>query len=266
MRLALGALWLRAAYHDPERKVTALRYAWGIALCQTVWVLGYFLVPDVLFLAFSFFGFICELMVPVIAERAAPTTWHRHHIVERYGLLTIIVLGESLLALTSAISSTTDISFTDHNLLFLILGGLLVVYAMWWLYFSETEHKAFDGGMFTGFLWGYGHLIIFGACAAIGAGLAVGVDFVTDHTEISRTLANASISVPAAIFIMALWVVHEQFHNRGKMSQWLYPITAVLLLGATYAPYGALAVGLIMTGCLVVKVHIHAARHVEASA
>ena len=41
-----------------------------------------------------------ELPVPVWAERAAPTPWHPHHIAERYGLLTLIVLGESMLAAT----------------------------------------------------------------------------------------------------------------------------------------------------------------------
>ena len=46
-----------------------------------------------------------ELAVPVWAERAAPTTWHPHHIAERYGLLTLIVLGESILAATVAVQS-----------------------------------------------------------------------------------------------------------------------------------------------------------------
>ena len=36
--------------------------------------------------------------MPVWAERAGPTTWHPHHIAERYGLFTLIVLGESILA------------------------------------------------------------------------------------------------------------------------------------------------------------------------
>ena len=44
-----------------------------------------------------------ELLVPVIAERVTGrTVYHLEHIAERYGLFTIIVLGESLFA--SAIS------------------------------------------------------------------------------------------------------------------------------------------------------------------
>ena len=47
-------------------------------------------------------GFWCwlrwMLSVPMWAERPSPTTWHPHHITERYGLLTLIVLGESILS------------------------------------------------------------------------------------------------------------------------------------------------------------------------
>ena len=41
--------------------------------------------------------------MPVWAERVGTTPWHRHHIVERYGLMNIIVLGETLLAAVLAI-------------------------------------------------------------------------------------------------------------------------------------------------------------------
>ena len=49
-----------------------------------------------------------ELAVPVWAERAAPTTWHPHHIAERYGLFTIIVLGESILAASVGLRDALD--------------------------------------------------------------------------------------------------------------------------------------------------------------
>jgi hypothetical protein len=52
-----------------------------------------------------------ELLVPIIAERApgGPTTWHPHHIAERYGLFTIIMLGEAVAAATIAIRTGLDL-------------------------------------------------------------------------------------------------------------------------------------------------------------
>ena len=40
----------------------------------------------------------------------SPTSWHAGHIAERYGLFTILVLGESVLAASVAIQSVADVS------------------------------------------------------------------------------------------------------------------------------------------------------------
>lgn len=50
----------------------------------------------------------CELLVPAWAERAGITPWHPHHIVERYSLFFIIVLGEVILSSTVAIQTAID--------------------------------------------------------------------------------------------------------------------------------------------------------------
>ena len=95
MRLSLVAQWLRAARSDPRMtRPAALRFAAGIAFCQVLWVLRLFLPASVASVIVRGFVVLCELAVPVIAERRAETTWHPHHIAERYGLFTLIVLGE----------------------------------------------------------------------------------------------------------------------------------------------------------------------------
>jgi hypothetical protein len=38
---------------------------------------------------------ILELSVPLWAERTGHSSWHPHHIAERYGLFAIILLGEA---------------------------------------------------------------------------------------------------------------------------------------------------------------------------
>jgi low temperature requirement protein LtrA len=138
MRLAIVAQWLRAAASDPDHRVTARRYAAGITIVQLAWV-GMLWVPDLWvpgFLTLAAF----ELAVPVWAERAAPTTWHPQHIAERYGLLTLIVLGESILAATVAIQSALASGEAASALLLLIIGGLLIAYSMWWVYFDRPVH------------------------------------------------------------------------------------------------------------------------------
>ncbi|MFV0293889.1 MAG: low temperature requirement protein A [Paracoccus sp. (in: a-proteobacteria)] len=94
----MAALWFRAA-GNPEYHETCMRYGIGILIAQLCWVLMYFLVtPDSsAFFIVGILVFLVEFAVPPFAESRGITPFHRHHIIERYGLLTIISLGESIL-------------------------------------------------------------------------------------------------------------------------------------------------------------------------
>lgn len=91
MRIALVTQWVRAARDDVERRTTAYRYAVGVTACQVGWVAAALVPFDWWLFAFAVLGPI-ELLVPVWAESATPTSWHAEHIAERYGLFMIIVL------------------------------------------------------------------------------------------------------------------------------------------------------------------------------
>ena len=95
MRLAFVALWLRAGRANPEFRTTATRYALGQVLVQALWGALVFVIEPATpaFSALFLLGIALELAVPWYAERAGNTHWHRHHIIERFGLLNIIVLA-----------------------------------------------------------------------------------------------------------------------------------------------------------------------------
>ena len=108
MRFAMVVFWLRAARGHPERRSTCLTYAVGIAVRAGA-------VDRAAPLAHGWGGVVSfgllvglELLVPVLAERRGATPWHPGHIVERYGLMTIIVLGEVLLSTSGAIAAALD--------------------------------------------------------------------------------------------------------------------------------------------------------------
>ena len=110
MRIALVAQWLRAAREDPRRRAVALRFALGITLIQLGWVIR---LRDRLV-----GGRLSHLprprrcsSSPCRPGRNAPVRRRRGirgHIVERYGLFTIIVLGECVLATTTAVQVAFD--------------------------------------------------------------------------------------------------------------------------------------------------------------
>jgi hypothetical protein len=188
--------------------------------------------------------------VPVWAERAEPTTWHPQHIAERYGLLTLIVLGESILSATVAIQSALASGEALPALLPLIIGGLLIVFSMWWAYFDRPVHD-----LLTSFgkaiVWGYGHYLVFAAAAAVGAGLAVSVDQVTHHAKVSAAGAGAAVAIPIAVFLVCLWILHDRPEYR--QTRWLGPIAAGLVLLTPFSGYPVLLTGGILASLIAIK-------------
>ena len=251
MRLAMVVQWLRAARADEQRRQTALLYAVGILIIQALWLLRLALpegwgTPSFLILV------VGELLVPIIAERApgGPTTWHPHHIAERYGLFTIIMLGEAVSAATIAIRTGLDTGEHVSDLVSVAVAGLVIVFALWWLYFDRSAQGILTS-VRAGMLWGYGHYFIFAAAAAAGVGVAVSVDYDTHHTEISGVTAGYAMAVPVAVYLVAVWLLHIRPHLRGPLVI-AYPIVAVLVL---LAPLGPAPVHVI-AGLLVVLVAI----------
>lgn len=251
MRLAQVALWLRAAQGDPARRRTALSYALGITLVQFYWIglVPFQPLPTDWLIATLVLGWVLELAVPVVAERHGATPWHRHHIMERYGLLTIIVLGETLLAATAALTHAAGDHF-DIRFVHIASSALVITLAMWWLYFSSEEHLP-TVDLSHALTWGYGHAPLFAAGAAVGAGFSVLVDVVSGHASISLLAGDYAVAVPAAIYLMALWFVHDRF-VLGGVRQGVLPVFAVLVLLAPLV-FGLEAVATVMALCVVVR-------------
>ncbi|MFI9355053.1 low temperature requirement protein A [Streptomyces lydicus] len=245
MRLAMVTQWLRAARgsRGTERR-TALGYALGVTVCQVGW-LGLLLLPegDVLWV-FVVVG-LMELAVPALAERAYQTTWHPHHIAERYGLFTIIVLGETIAAATVAVQSALDEHEELGTLLPLAGGGLLVVFAAYWIYFAVPIHLHLRSNR-QAFLWGYGHYLVFCSAAAVGAGIEVAVEQAFDKAQLSASAAGACVTVPAALFMFTVWLIHSRHHKRGLAQHLVLPVSSVLVLACTLAGHWAVpAAGLV---------------------
>ena len=251
MRLAMVLLWLRAARGDSARRKTARTYAIGIALVQLYWIALMPLQPMSVgwLIAALALGWVLELVVPAVAERNGMTPWHRHHIMERYGLLTIIVLGETLLAAAMALRHAAGDHF-DIRFVHIALSALVITLAMWWLYFSSEEHLP-KVNLSHALSWGYGHAPLFAAGAAVGAGFAVLVDIVGEHASISLLAGDYTVAVPAAIYLLALWFVRDRF-VLGGARHWVLPVFAVLVLLAPLV-FGLEGVAAVMALCVVAR-------------
>ncbi|MFF7850758.1 MULTISPECIES: low temperature requirement protein A [unclassified Streptomyces] len=259
MRLALVFQWLRAARHaaDPAERRMCRRYAGGVLLCQAGW-LGLVLAPEPARAWVFVVMALAELSVPLYAERAGTSAWHAHHIAERYGLFTLIVLGETVAAATVAVKSGVVENDALDELLPIAAGGLLLVFAAWWVYFVVPAHDRLTSSR-QAFLWGYGHYLILMSAAAIGAGLEIAVEQAVGEAHISTLSASAAVTIPSALFLLLVWLLHARYFKVGTAQQLVLPVAALAILMCSFAGrWAVLAAGLVAAAAVATGVTLTA--------
>jgi low temperature requirement protein LtrA len=252
MRVAMVGQWLRAAHDHPAGRTTALRYAAGVAVVQLGWI-GLLATP----MSWRGPGFLLlaglELAVPVWAERSAqPTAWHPGHIAERYGLFTLIVLGECVLAATAAVQAAAAGTGLSASLAVVATSGLVLLFALWWSYFDRPAAEGLRASPRSAFGWGYWHLLVFASLAAVGTGLQVVAETVDHHGSLSERAAALTLAVPVALFLVVLGVLHSWIYRyRGERAVARFAATALLMvLAAVATPPLPLAVTVALIGLL----------------
>jgi low temperature requirement protein LtrA len=233
MRIGLLAQWVRAATEDPEGRVTARRYAVGISVAEVAWLLRLILderrvLPQGSLLPVFVGLVLLEVAVPLWAERARPTSWHPHHIVERYGLFTIILLGEGVLASSTGVAGVLAAGGPNGSLITIALAGLVLVFALWWLYFLDPCADALARRRHRSFLWGYGHFGIFAALAGLGAGLKVAVEHTGGGVDASRVVVGYCVALPVSVFLVVLAAVNAHLVDRPAIG----PAVTIAAAGA----------------------------------
>jgi low temperature requirement protein LtrA len=253
MRIGLVAQWVRAGIEHPAGRATAFRYAAGISVVQALWLLRLAfaesgVLPEASLVPVFAGLVVLELAVPPWAERTRSTSWHAHHIAERYGLFTIILLGESVLAASTGVQSAFEAGGLGGAFVAIAVGGLVLLFALWWLYFLEPSGRGLADYRGGSYLWGYGHYGIFAALAAVGAGLEVAVEQTGHHLEVSALAVAYAIAVPVGGFLILLWAVHAPIVQRPVIRP------AVILTAALVVLLLPVAVGWVGLAAVVVTI------------
>jgi low temperature requirement protein LtrA len=255
MRVALVAQWWRVRVSVPEHRDRATMYVAGILIVQAFWV-AWLAVPDALVMPGWLVLILAEVLVPVFAERRSHrTVFHVEHIAERYGLLTIIVLGESVLAATVSMRDAVDVVGMSADVVVLSGGALITAFAAWWLYFNRPGRNEPASGE-TVFAWGYGHLPIFGSLAALGAGVQLTAAWLDHHA--SDRLASLGFAIPAATYLLALAVIDViALRRRGQLPVKLLEAAVIVAVGLVAPPTVTVAATAVVYVTAVVLLELH---------
>ncbi len=243
MRIPYILMWLKVAYDDLASRPVALRYAVGVFLVQVAWTLS-ILYFNSLYLFILLI--VVELIVPYIAERSINkgknASYHFDHIEERLSLLTIIVLGESVLASAHAFEKMIEHYSTDLALL--AAGTIMILFSMWWLYFDDSVEKEL-GSESKSFIWGYGHYFVYVFATAVGALISVNVDVLTQHADIDADIATLGLAIAISGYLLSVWVCHDLLLDKKGIKKYELLILTVLVMATAIFLKSIILIGLI---------------------
>ena len=153
----------------------------------------------------------------------------------------IITLGEGILGTVASINAVVHGSAGwTVTAVVVAIAGIGLIFATWWTYFAIPWAEVLELHRERSFIWGYGHIVIFGSLAAIGAGLHVAAYYLEHETSLTLTGTVLSTVIPVTIYIAALYGIYASFTRH------LDPFHLSLLAGS--AAVLALAVGLAVAG------------------
>ncbi len=115
-----------------------------------------------------------------------------------------------MLAVSTAIAPRAGGSLLHGDLVLVAAGGLVLLFALWWIYFLKPAVEVLDRRRDLGFWWGYGHFGVFAALAALGAGLQVAAERAQHAAAAggSDAAVALAVAIPVVAFLLLVWALH----------------------------------------------------------
>jgi low temperature requirement protein LtrA len=232
--LVLTWLWYVVRLQDSEEYMAVTgRYLMGMLMSVAIMGISIF-VPDelrvglwALFVTGWTIGAILQFRRADDRARAGMAV--TDSIVERFGLFTIIVLGEVVVGVVNGISEAERTASTIATGLI----GLTIGFGFWWTYFDFVGQRLPRPDRVGMSQWMYSHLPVAMAIAASGAAMVSLVEHAGDARAAAPTAWLLSGSV--ALMLAALALMMKSLQDFTRLRQIYRPVAMAMLGGGLVA-------------------------------
>ena len=232
-RLVLITMYLRARYHVPETQTLITGYLRGMIAAVALFAVSVF-VPERGRLVLWGVGMAIDLATPYIMRKEqARVPLDVSHLPERFGLFTILVLGEPVASVVTGLGETEWTGAITYS----AIMSVIVTGGLWWLYFHNHEgtivrRRPGQKATWRPTAWIYGHLPLAIGVVATGIGLD---SVLTEHSGVAERWILAG-GLSTALLAMAL-IRYVTVNTAGlvansKAIARLVAIPVVLIVGA----------------------------------
>jgi low temperature requirement protein LtrA len=197
LRSLMIALYLRSYRHVPEARPLIVRYSAGYSLGIGVWLLSLAFPSPARFVLWGV-ALAWEYSLPVLFRRwHASIPVHASHLPERFALFTLIVLGESIVAVALGTAHT---DWQPASAITAALGFVIAV-AIWWTYFGTGTGTGLELHRSTRAILAFAHVHIplLAALTVVSAGISLAIEQApSDHLD---TGSRWALCGGAAVFL-----------------------------------------------------------------
>lgn len=206
LRLVLVAQYCRAR-HLPEARPLTTRYIAGHGIAALIWLASAFVDVPVRYVLWAM-AFVIDLGTPWIAlPHTVNVPPNPAHLPERFGLFTLILLGEAVVAVMHGMKSQHEWTWLAASSAF---SGMALLFLLWWWYFdvaaAASERFVRSRQDATRFhIWSYAHFPLYLGVVVAGVGVQ---RMVTAAARSPLTSEDAVLMAGAiAVVITAMTVI-----------------------------------------------------------
>lgn len=244
-QLILSWLWWRTGVYDSAHRPLARPYVVTYLLSMLLFVISVFVAAPTRFYLWGT-GLLLSLMAPFFMRLRSVTSEIQAQIdlsmdvsdslVERFGLFTIIVLGEVIIGIVSGVN--------EHHVLtwqvgFIAVLSMLIAIGLWWIYFDLISHHRPIRNMNIVFIWLYLHLFLTIGITAVGASVLNVVKHAGESLpgEVRlMLLAATTLTLVTTAFLTRTTQTlpeHQRVHDIGRRGLF---ISAILIIALGFIP------------------------------
>ena len=240
-QVIMTVLWWRSGVHDAEHRPMSVPYSTFFIVIIIMFTISVFVVEPYryyLWFVAVFISIVLPILMRIIVNKKISNsaqfevmTATTPSLVERFGLFTIIVLGEVIVSIVNGAASHHHITL---EIGIMLLFSILIAIGIWWLYFDFVSHRIPKKGYWAFGYWYYLHLPIVMGIIIVGAAL-YNIFQHSDHSITNRadmllifSLVIVLISISLIIRIIQYPEGIEPIVKRGT-----YTIIAIALFIAS---------------------------------
>src|SRR5690349_17024718 len=259
----LAVLWLLAARGDrPEYRRSSRLFVAGTAACAVALTATAFLPASARMWAWGLLdvAYLAGFAAVILTASSGPALIVTDALIERFGLLTIIVLGETLTGVVTGLADEPLSALT----LSVGLVAVVVGFGAWWTYFDFAGQRHPRPNRAASGQWMFSHLPLTAAIAAMGAAMVSLIEHAHDGRPPAATAwmlsAGAAVVLCATMLVSAslqAWRDDRYFHQPVARA---CAAVAVACLGVGAARPAPLVLGLVLIALRSIPWGIAAAR------